>query len=512
MNLFFTVKVCFLVIFLTWSVIPASTAAPSDFRKRVHQTGPTYNDSDVEAEILFGRELAAKILGQYPLLKDEKIQRYVSTVGTGITAQLGRSELTYYFAVLDTDELNAYACPGGYIFITRGALQVMVNEAQLVGVLTHEMSHIDQRHVVKELKIKGKDDSLTSGMAGILGGTTTSVRVAMDMLTDKAFKLLFQEGLSKQDEFEADSLAAIKMASLGYDWKSYRDYVAGLSDLIKVGAGDDISKTHPAVDDRIAKINAVAQEYALQESELKTNKERLGTQIQFPEVTVAKDFSDFTARTEILLGRDMAARLLNKYPQVKNPYIQKYIGLLGTGVAAQFGRSELQHYFSVLDTDEIASYACPGGYIFITRGAIQAMEDEAQLVGVLSREVVNVEQQHMVELLKMKHQSKDDASVRLPVDILSEQALIMLLEDGLPAKDIVASERQVIEILTTLGYGWNSYLDFVSAADEKSAKKSSNVSSDERIKALRLTVEEKGLKSYEGKQNQKRFKKYLQMF
>ncbi|MCP4752479.1 MAG: M48 family metalloprotease, partial [Proteobacteria bacterium] len=309
----------------------------ADFRKRASQLREGYETSDIEAEILFGRELAAKILGQYSLLKDEELQRYVSLLGTGISAQLGRSELKYHFAVIESDDLNAYACPGGYIFITSGALKVMTNEAQLVGVLTHELTHVDQRHVVKELKIKGTDTSVTSGMAGLLGGSTTSVRVALDMLADKAFNLLFKEGLSKKDEFEADALGVTAMTTLGYDWKSYRDLVASLQNLIYAGAGETLSKTHPSISQRVEGIETAVANSGFQKLQGKRNAERFNKFVQFEEISVAQNFSDFDTRAEIALGRESAALILGKYKLLDNDAVQKYVATLGTGISAQVG-------------------------------------------------------------------------------------------------------------------------------------------------------------------------------
>ena len=73
---------------------------------------------------------------------------------------MGRPELRYYFGILDTEDINGYAAPGGYIFVTTGALKLMRNEAQLAGVLAHELAHINQKHIVKQLNLQSTDLSL----------------------------------------------------------------------------------------------------------------------------------------------------------------------------------------------------------------------------------------------------------------------------------------------------------------------------------------------------------------
>jgi beta-barrel assembly-enhancing protease len=98
-----------------------------NFRLRASHIKKGYSEKDIITEVEFGETLAAKILGRYKLVSNDKLSNYVSLMGEGIAAQVGRSELNFYFAVLDTDEINAYACPGGYIFITKGAIKNMIN-------------------------------------------------------------------------------------------------------------------------------------------------------------------------------------------------------------------------------------------------------------------------------------------------------------------------------------------------------------------------------------------------
>ena len=160
--------------------------------------------------------------------------RYISQIGTGISAQLGRPELRYYFGILDTDEVNAFAAPGGYIFVTKGALKLMRNEAQLAGVLAHELAHVDQKHIVRKLKLQSTDRSVTSGIAQVLGLATLSAKIALERLNDLAFKMLMEEGLSKEDEADADQKALEMLTSLGYDPQSYLDYLQSLKPYLEL--------------------------------------------------------------------------------------------------------------------------------------------------------------------------------------------------------------------------------------------------------------------------------------
>jgi predicted Zn-dependent protease len=121
-------------------------------------------------------------------------------VGLSLAVNSNRPELTYHFAVLNTSEINAYAAPGGYIFVTRGAIEKMQDESELAGVIAHEMGHVNGKHVVKELDIKATEGSAVSGLARLIGGGTESARIAFSKAVDKAMDTLFTTGYKREDE------------------------------------------------------------------------------------------------------------------------------------------------------------------------------------------------------------------------------------------------------------------------------------------------------------------------
>ncbi|MBU3916757.1 M48 family metalloprotease [bacterium] len=263
-----------LSLFIFMIFPPTFVGGETHFKQRAYQLPRSYSKEDIEAEVQFGRNLAAKILGKYKVYKNEETKRYISLLGNGLVAQIGRSELNYYFAVLDTNDINAYACPGGYIFITRGAIAAMKNEAQLAGVIAHEIGHVNKRHVVKKLKIRGKENSVSSGIASAIGGTSATARILFEQLTEEAFKLLFEEGVSKESEFESDAESVEILTTLGYDWKSYRDYLLNIDQRINSGQGNIISKTHPSIAGRIKHIEKITLEQNLTDFQGKQNTER----------------------------------------------------------------------------------------------------------------------------------------------------------------------------------------------------------------------------------------------
>ena len=108
----------------------------------VKNVGKASKEINQEEEIAIGRDLAATLVGAAPLVTDVRLQRYVNSVGRWVASQSERPDLPWQFGILDAPQLNAFAVPGGTILITRGLLERMRNEAELAGVLGHEITHV----------------------------------------------------------------------------------------------------------------------------------------------------------------------------------------------------------------------------------------------------------------------------------------------------------------------------------------------------------------------------------
>lgn len=198
-------------------------------------------DTGVAEEIRIGQEFAALLLGAKPLAADARLQRYVNALGLWLALQTERPDLPWTFGVLEDPGFNAFATPGGYIFVTRGLVERMQGEAELAGVLAHEIAHVLQRHHLKAVQ-------KNAGLA-LIGNLADTVRKERHAEARAALgnigKKLYASGLSKEDEFEADRMAVVIAARAGYD--AYGLPAARLEWLERaMGTGFDSMPTTPA--------------------------------------------------------------------------------------------------------------------------------------------------------------------------------------------------------------------------------------------------------------------------
>jgi predicted Zn-dependent protease len=168
---------------------------------------------DEPKEIEIGRQLAAVLLGSKPLHTDTALQRYVNRLGRWISLQSARPQLPWTFGVLDDPGFNAFATPGGYIFVTKGLVD-RVDEAELAGILAHEITHVTEKHHLRALAAKARSGLATQLIASQLrnnvGGAISSQMLALG-------KNLYSSGLDQSDEFESDRQGVALAARAGFD-------------------------------------------------------------------------------------------------------------------------------------------------------------------------------------------------------------------------------------------------------------------------------------------------------
>jgi predicted Zn-dependent protease len=216
-------------------------------------------------EITLGGGIASNMLGAAPLSQDRRAQRYVNQVGQWLAMQTERSDLPWHFAVLDDATYNAFAAPGGYVFITRGLLHSMRSEAELAGVLAHEIAHVVRRHHLNAIK-KAADRALWAELGGkgasMLGqgaslGKYSAMTPALTKLATAGTEM-YLRGLDKGDEFEADRMGVVIAARAGYDPYGLPAVLQTLQALNPSSAGLALMfRTHPAFSERLELLSHV---------------------------------------------------------------------------------------------------------------------------------------------------------------------------------------------------------------------------------------------------------------
>lgn len=199
-------------------------------------------------EIEIGKGVAANLLGAAPPVNDPALQAYVNKVGRWIALHTERPDLPWHFAVLDTEGVNAFATPGGYVFITRGLLLRLRDEAELAGVLAHEVSHVVEKHALTTLR-KG-------ALAGLAGDALSDYaeKKGKEAFTKvvSAGTELYARGLDKEDEFAADRAGVVIAARAGYDPYGLPSV---LQTLASINPREDavalMFKTHPDSETRL---------------------------------------------------------------------------------------------------------------------------------------------------------------------------------------------------------------------------------------------------------------------
>ena len=208
-------------------------------------------DITEEQEIVLGQGIASNLLGAAPLLQNRNVQRYVNQVGRWLASQTERPDLPWQFAVLDDAGINAFAAPGGYIFITRGMLARMNNEAELAGVLAHEIAHVLKKHHLQAIK-KSAGMSLFADIGSYAVASKTGVNSAIASNLAGAFKDVYARGLDKGDEFEADRMGVVIAARAGYDPYGLPAVLQMMQAFSAQDSGFALMfKTHPPLADRL---------------------------------------------------------------------------------------------------------------------------------------------------------------------------------------------------------------------------------------------------------------------
>jgi hypothetical protein len=204
-----------------------------------------------------GEDVSAKLRQDFGVYQDKEVTKYVSLVGKLLTQGSSRPYLDWQFIVLDTDGVNAFASPGGIVHVTRGLLGLVKNEAELAGVLGHEITHVTAKHTVRAIQ-KNKVITLTAQEVGGPAGLSQS---ALSKLAGAAYKNIISNAFDRDDEVEADRVGIGLANKAGYAPHALSDLLKRLEERNKnQDQPNGLFASHPLIKDRITSIASAITE------------------------------------------------------------------------------------------------------------------------------------------------------------------------------------------------------------------------------------------------------------
>jgi predicted Zn-dependent protease len=200
-------------------------------------------------EIEIGAAVSERVRQRYGVVQDANIHRYVTLVGTAIASASGKPNLPWTFIVLDTDAVNAFAAPGGFVHITRGALALIRDEAELAGVLGHEIVHVTERHTIRAIQ---KNKSIQMGADEKLSGNAALVnKVAENVYLD-----IIEKGFGRSEENESDEKGVVAVNKIGYAPQGLQRFLTRLQERNKDSKEKrGLFASHPEMKERLDRLS-----------------------------------------------------------------------------------------------------------------------------------------------------------------------------------------------------------------------------------------------------------------
>jgi beta-barrel assembly-enhancing protease len=208
-----------------------------------------------EDELRLGTSVSEKVRTRYGVVQDPAVHKYVTLVGTLLAKRSTRPNLAFKFIVLDTDGVNAFAAPGGFIHITRGALGLLTSEAELAGVLAHEIIHVTEKHTIKAIQ-KGK-------MIQMGANETLSNPALFSKFVDKATEMVLA-GFGRDEELDSDRAGIALANGVGYAPTGLAEFLKRLSDRNKnASEKQGLFASHPEMKERLDKLARIVADEKL---------------------------------------------------------------------------------------------------------------------------------------------------------------------------------------------------------------------------------------------------------
>lgn len=261
------------IIAVLWLILPAlaaglwlpaaGSAFPGPERGRpavqAMQAVQALRPVDDSEEYYLGRTVAARILSAFPLSQDARLRLYVQEVGETVARHSSRPKTYggYHFAVLDTPEINAFACPGGIVFISLGLFKICGSEDELAAALAHEVAHVARRDGVNAIKKSRWAEVLQAAGARVAkqrGGPAGQLAQLLEGSSDDVFQTLVNSGYSRTSEWAADQEALRTLARAGYNPAALASLLAKM--MIPEKRERGLFRTHPPTGLRLARVKS----------------------------------------------------------------------------------------------------------------------------------------------------------------------------------------------------------------------------------------------------------------
>jgi predicted Zn-dependent protease len=275
-----------------WGIIPIFVILLLIFR-----AGFVFASFTIEEEKKLGKEFYEKLEKSDVLIRNDKVNAYITHLGQKILAQSQKVPFDFRFSVIKSGAINAFATPGGYVYVNRGLINLVENESELAGVLAHEIAHVNARHIASLIERSQKLGiaSLAAILAGAFlggGGELTAAITSFSLATATSLNLSY----SREHEEEADRLGLHYLVNAGYNGAAMLDFLKTMRRYeFYSNSVPSYFLTHPGTDERIRYLDAAIQTTHLRAGEhsIIGNLKRIQTILMFGERNLEVSFNHF---------------------------------------------------------------------------------------------------------------------------------------------------------------------------------------------------------------------------
>jgi beta-barrel assembly-enhancing protease len=230
-------------------------------------------------ELEVGRGMAAKLIGHFGLYeKEPQVLKYVRLIGLTVAQQSSRSEIDYKFGILDTDEINAYAVPGGFIFLTKGLLAQVQTESELAAILGHEIAHVTEKHMYHAVSPK-REETGSDTVVRVMSRGRSSLGASILRMVNQGMEILLEKGIDHEKEMEADQVGTMYALAAGYHPLALHHFLKRTHSP-QSDSHEKLSKTHPPIQARLEKLENFYQENGIEASLMRGSPQLLQKRFQ----------------------------------------------------------------------------------------------------------------------------------------------------------------------------------------------------------------------------------------